>query len=140
MREYVNTLFPLERRNTEPAYLEMFNIAASIDFMLKDAKTAMEVVQLLTQSDTAEIGLSRLSAYVHEKRTGDKDSAASLLAIKPPGTLTDLAPQWKLDQAATYSQNEFRRRERAKTWRTGEGGGDKGKGKGKEKKKGPKKE
>ncbi|CAE7695040.1 hypothetical protein AK812_SmicGene26336 [Symbiodinium microadriaticum] len=87
----------------------------------------------------------RLAAWIHKRRTGDRDAAQSMLAIKPSSSFsTDVAPSWLVTEAASYSQSEHKRRERARAQGSvfhgsGSGGGKAGpkgaKGKGKEKKK-----
>ena len=66
------------------------------------------------ESDQAEIVLARMSSYVHEKRTGDREAAAKLLAVQMPGTFADIAPSWKIAEASLFSQQEFKRTERSK--------------------------
>ena len=83
---------------------------------------------MLGTDDGCEITLRRIAAYVHEKRTGDVDAANSMLAVKPAGSAVDIAPHWLVNEASTYSQSEFRRRERARQQAGPKGGGGKGKG------------
>ena len=135
LRDYINSLFPLEKRDNTSAYYELFSIATSIDFMLKGKRTALEVTKLLSESDQAEIGLTRIASFIHLRTTGDAAAATSMLALQPPGSLVDVAPKWKIDEAATYSQAEFRRRER----RRGSGGTSGGQGAGEKGKSGGKK-
>ena len=59
---------------------------------------------------------------IHERRTGDKDAAQSMLAIKPSSFSSDVAPSWLVTEAASYSQSEHKRRERAQAG--GHGGGN----------------
>lgn len=133
VREYVNGFFPMERRDGNKEYLELYNIATSVDFMVRDCKTVMDLARTLTESDIAEIGLCRLESWVYERRTGDKAGAMSMLAVKPPGVLVDIAPQWRISDASTYSQAEHKTRERVRSQNSGSGssGGYKGRGKGK---------
>ena len=75
--------------------------------------------------DSIEIVLRSLAAFVHHKRTGDADASASMLAIRAPGALTDIAPSWLVSEALQYAKSESQRKERG---RKGGGGGDGGKG------------
>ena len=64
--------------------LDLFNQASLVDFAVRDAKDSQaQALSLIARSDTAEVALRRLASYVHEKRTGDRDAATSMLAIKP---------------------------------------------------------
>ncbi|CAE7850704.1 unnamed protein product, partial [Symbiodinium necroappetens] len=75
---------------------------------------------------------------------GWEDAAQSMLAIKPSSFSSDVAPSWLVTEAASYSQSEHKRRERARAQAGGHHGGGNskggepkgGKGKGKDKKKG----
>ena len=142
VRDYVNSLVPFEKRDRDPVYLDLFNAATGVDFLLKGATSAAEVAQKLTTSDQAEISLSRIASYVHERRTGDRDAAAALLAVRPPGALTDIAPAWKIADASVFSQGEHKRRERANFAKKAAGSKGDGKtaSKGKGKAKDPKKD
>ena len=71
-------------------------------------------MQLLGTNDIAEIAMRKIAAFVHEKRTGDRDAADAMLAVRPAGGNQDVAPSWLVSEAGIYSQSEFRRRERAK--------------------------
>ena len=58
---------------------------------------------IIAQDDTCEVALRRLAAWIHERRTGDRDAAQSMLAIKPSSFSTDVAPSWLVTEAASYS-------------------------------------
>ena len=69
---------------------------------------------IIAQDHTCcEVALRRLAAWIHERRTGDKDAAQSMLAIKPSFS-SDVAPSWLGTEAASYSQSEHKSRERAR--------------------------
>ena len=119
-------MFAVEQR-TSAAHVDLFNLASLVDFKVKEGG----------QSQTR----------VHEKRMGDRDAAQSMLAIKPSSFATDVAPTWLVSEAATYSQSEHKRRERARaqthggfsanaSWSKGGGKGGKDRKGGKDKKKG----
>ena len=133
-REWLNQMIPLEKRN-DGTYIDLFNQASLVDFVIRDAKGSHpKALSLIAKSDIAEVALRRLASYVHERRTGDRDAAISMLAIKPTNLSHDIAPSWLVSEASVFSQSEFKRRERAKAHR---GGGfdrgnpsEKGRGKG----------
>ena len=138
-RDWLNQMIPLDKRN-DPTYVDLFNQASLVDFVIKDARgNHTKALNLIATSDTAEVALRRLASYVHERRTGDRDAAISMLAIKPTNLSHDIAPSWLVSEASVFSQSEYKRRERAKTQR-GSGStqfqsSEKGKGRGKTKKK-----
>ncbi|CAE7243914.1 unnamed protein product [Symbiodinium sp. CCMP2592] len=128
-REWLNQMIPLDRRG-DALYLDLFNQASLVDFAVKDAKGSQaQALSLIARSDTAEVALRRLASYVHEKRTGDRDAAVSMLAIKPTNLSHDIAPAWLVSEAALFAQSEHKRRERAKAQR-GDAKGTSGQAKG----------
>ena len=60
-------------------------------------------------------------------------AAMGMLAIKPSGAKVDIAPAWLIEEGAGLSQQEFKRRQRAKTSgaQTGKADEKGGKGQGK---------
>ena len=84
-------------------------------------------------SDSIEIVLRALAAFVYHKRTGDSDASRSMLAIRAPGALTDIAPAWLVSDASQYAKSESQRKERGRKGDgikggTGRPSGDGGKG------------
>ena len=53
-----------------------------------------------------ELHLRRLGAYIYEQRTRDRQGAAHMLGVTPPGAMTDIAPNWTVSDAATHSRQE----------------------------------
>ena len=147
VRDWVNSMFSVEQRQSAH-YVDLFNLATLVDFKAREGGSSQsKVLSIIAQDDTCEVALRRLAAWIHERRTGDRDAAQSMLAIKPSSFSTDVAPSWLVTEAASYSQSEHKRRERARAQGSashgsvgGSGGGKAGakggKGKGKEKKKG----
>ena len=77
-----------------------------MDFVIRDAKGSHpKALSLIAKSDT-EVALRRLASYVH-RRTGDRDAAISMLAIKPTNLSHDIAPSWLVSEASVFSQPEF---------------------------------
>ena len=147
VRDWVNSMFAVEQR-TSATYVDLFNLASLVDFKAKEGgQSQARVLSIIAQDHTCEVALRRLAAWIHEKRTGDRDAAQSMLAIKPSSFATDVAPTWLVSEAATYSQSEHKRRERARaqthggssanaSWSKGGGKGGKDRKGGKDKKKG----
>ena len=68
---------------------------------------------LLATDDLLEINVRSLAAWLHFKRTGDADAADSMLAVRAPGSMMDVAPNWLLTAAANHSTAEFKRKQRS---------------------------
>ena len=131
IREWLDRRFQGPKNNDNPSWVDLWNAASEIDFRLEQAIPGTEMMVLATD-DGLEIKLRRLAAHAHLTRTGDLNSATHLLAIKPPGTNTDVAPSWLLTEATTFSKSEHQRAERVSKPPKGKGKGKKGgKGKGK---------
>ena len=132
VRDWINSMFSVDQRQ-HPQYVELFNLASLVDFKVRDAGSPAQVLSMIGQCDTCEIALRRLASWIHEKRTGDKDAAQSMLAVKPSSFASDIAPSWLVTEASTYSQSEYKRKERARAqWtESTKGKGKKGKDKGK---------
>jgi hypothetical protein len=95
-------------------------------------------LEMLASCDTCETILRSIASHVHFPRTGDRDSADSMLAVKPAGGRQDIAPSWLVAESSIYSNNEYQRRKRATFSGKGEGKAKKGDGKGKKGPSGPK--
>ncbi len=124
IRAWVNDQFPLDKRSL-PQYAEMFTSATQVDFAASSCKTESALMRLLSTSDQLEIELRKLASFVHARRTGDRQAALHMLAIRPPGMAADVAPNWLVDEASLHSKYEFQRTQRGSK---GGGGGGKGDG------------
>ena len=101
-------MIPFDRRG-DALYSDLFNQASLVDFAVKDAKGSQaQALSLIACSDTAEVALR---TYVHEKRTGDRDAATFMLAIKPTNLSHDIAPAWLVSEASLFAQSEHKRGE-----------------------------
>ena len=80
-----------------------------------------------------EIELRKLGAWMYERRTGDKSGATRILAIRAPGSNSDVIPKWLLEEATIHSKNEFQRAERVSKTKSFGKGAAKGEGDGKPK-------
>lgn len=87
-------------------WISPWNDASNIDFTLRKATSTHEVMQALATEDSLEIAFRRLSAYVYMQRTGDEIGGMKMLAIVPPGTSTDIAPAWMVNDSSLYSKHE----------------------------------
>ena len=123
---------------SSPVWIDLWTLATSIDFRLRDCGTDIEIMQVLAVDDMMEIALRRLAAYVYEQRSGDRVGAQHMLGITPPGGSADVAPTWMVSSATTHSKTEHQRRERveaelrnrSKREKGGGRGGDGGRGAG----------
>ncbi|OLP75930.1 hypothetical protein AK812_SmicGene44202 [Symbiodinium microadriaticum] len=114
VRDWVNSMFSVDQRHSAH-YVDLFNLASLVDFKAKEGGASQaRILSIIAQDDTCEVALRRLAAWIHERRTGDKDAAQSMLAIKPSSFSSDVAPSWLVTEAASYSQSEHKRRERAR--------------------------
>ena len=130
MREWLNNIFSeWERQQMGHEWTTLWNMASEIDFEVARVPPA-QVPTMLNTSDAMEIKLRYLAASRHYWRTGDEIAFNRMLAIKPPGVGSDVAPSWMIADATLYSKTEYQRNQRV--WGRGRG---RGKGKGK---KGPK--
>ena len=135
LRDWVSDLFPYEQR-TSQLFQAKFTDASLVDFKVAKCRDHQELLQLLSTDDSIEIVLRSLAAFVHHKRTGDSDASTSMLAIRAPGALTDIAPSWLVSDASQYAKSESQRKERGRKGGYSDGGkggagrsaGDSGKG------------
>ena len=138
VRDYLMNNYEGSKKSAQ--WIDLWSTASSVDMRLAMAAqhgvTARD--HALLTDDIVEVGLRRLAAYVHAHRTGDSVAATRMLAVKPPGANTDIAPEWLVTEASGHSHWEYKRTERVKAMsRMGQQKGDQwGKGRGKGKKKG----
>ena len=106
-------------------WTDLWTAATNVDYLLGGCRTQTEVLTKLASDDALELHLRRLASYVYELRTKDKVGAAAMLAVRPPGSATDLAPTWLVSEATAHSKSEFQRDERVASAgkREGRGGG-----------------
>ena len=126
VRNFISSEHSFEQRST-PGYQERFASATIIDFELKDCTTPEVLSHKLATSDTLEIELRKIGAWIYERRTGDKAGALRILAVRAPGSQTDVIPKWLLEEATLHSKNEYQRAERVSKMK-GLGKGGKGDG------------
>ena len=129
IRAWVNDQFPLDKRSL-PQYAKMFTSATQVDFSAANCKNEAALMKLLATSDQLEIELRKLASFVHSRRTGDKQAALHMLAIRPPGMGADVAPNWLVDEASVHSKYEFQRGGSTKGGGVGKGAGGGGAPKG----------
>ncbi len=132
VRQWINEQHAgLEAKSTAQ-FQDLFMAATIIDFELADCKTEMELMSRLATSDTLEIHLRKMGAFIYYRRTKDKTGANRMLGLRAPGSQTDIAPKWMLDDANVHSKTEYQRLERGQKLHKleqGDGGGRKGGGK-----------
>jgi hypothetical protein len=86
-----------------------------IDFRLAKGVAERDKKNVLSTCDMCEVNLRRVAAFLHPQRTGDAAASTHMLAIKAPGTMTDVAPTWLITESSTHSKAKHQRGERAKT-------------------------
>lgn len=145
VRQWVNDQHPTLEAKQTAGYQDLFSAATIIDFELADCKSEAAVMHKLATSDSLEIQLRKLGSHV--RRTKDKFGASRMLGVRAPGSQSDIAPKWLLDEANLYSKVEWQRTERGQKMSRqdhgdhgpktkfagkfrGRGGGSKGGGKG----------
>ena len=116
VRDFISSEHSLEQRST-PGYQERFASATIIDFELKDCTSTEALSHSLATSDTLEVELRKLGAWIYERRTGDKAGALRILAVRAPGPQTDVIPKWLLEETTLHAKNEFQCAERASKMR-----------------------
>ena len=125
VRQWVNEQHPTLEQKSSPQYQDLFTTATIVDFEVADCRTEGMLMQKLATSDALVIHLRRLGAFIYLRRTKDKTGANRILGVKAPGTNTDIAPKWLLDDANLHSKTEYQRQERgAKASRYDGGGGE----------------
>ena len=82
VRQWISDQHPsLEARQT-PAFQDLFTAASIIDFELGECKSESAIMQKLGTSDTLEIQLRKLGAFIYYRRTKDKTGANRMLGIR----------------------------------------------------------
>ncbi len=128
-REWLSAHYKGSRACTNGEWTGLWNAAAELDFFV-DSLPADQVMQQLATSDMAEMRLRALASHVYQARTGDSTGAAMILAVRPPGTESDIAPVWFISDVTQYSKAEHQRRQRVNQRGRGKGRGrgDQGRG------------
>ncbi len=128
VRQWINEQHPgVEQKNTAQ-YQDLFMAATIIDFEVADCKTESMLMHKLATSDSLEIHLRKLGAFIYYRRTKDKTGASRMLGIRAPGTNSDIAPKWMLDDANTFAKTEYQRIERGQKMNRWDGPGPKSEG------------
>lgn len=112
VRQWVNDQRATLEQKQTPTYQDLFSAATIIDFELADCKSEPAIMHKLGTSDSLEIQLRKLGAFIYYRRTKDKFGANRMLGIRAPGSQTDIAPKWLLDEANLHSKIEWQRTER----------------------------
>ena len=123
VRQWVNEQHPTTEQKQGAQYQDLFTAATIIDYEVASCKSEDTLMHRLATSDTLEIQLRKLGAFIYLRRTKDKTGANRMLGIRAPGTNTDIAPKWMVDDANTFSKVEFQRQERGHKAQRYEGGG-----------------
>ena len=123
VRDWLQHNFEGSRRSD--SWIDLWTAASGTDFKLDEAYArggeAGRTDQLATD-DCLELWLRRLASYVYVSKSGDKVGGARMLAVNPPGSGVDLAPDWLVTEATAHSAAEFKRVERVTKLAGGRGG------------------
>ena len=111
-------------KNTE-LWVEVWDRASQVDFLASKLRTDEALLKFFGSDDTCEVHLRRLASLQYKKRTGDRTGALAMLGIKAPGTTSDVAPHWLVQEVAAYSTAEHKRELMVEK---GKGKGDKNNG------------
>lgn len=122
VRAWVNEQHPTPELKQSPAYQDLFTAATIVDFELADCRSESAIMHKLATSDSLEIHLRTLGAFVYYKGTKDKTGANRMLGIRAPGSGSDIAPKWLLDDANAHSKLEWQRAERGQKMNKAEQG------------------
>lgn len=122
VRQWVNDQHPAMEQRQGAAYQDLFTAATIIDYELAGCQNESSLMHRLATSDTLEIQLRKLGSFIYLRRTKDKAGALRMLGIRAPGTMTDIAPRWMLDDANSFSKVEWQRTERGNKQSRGEPG------------------
>ncbi|CAK0869773.1 unnamed protein product [Prorocentrum cordatum] len=126
-----------------PVWVDLWTLATSVDFRLRECKTDLEIMQVLSAEDMM-VALRRLAACVHEERSGDRVGAQYMLGTAPPGCSAEVAPARMVASANTHSKTErprcerveselrARKKKKKKKKKEGEKGDGRGRGRGRE--------
>ena len=127
-RDWLNLNFKGSRQSDQ--WIDLWNAATNVDYLIGRCASPAEEMRLLATNDFIETGMRRLAAYMYEGRSKDTTGARRMLAVQAPGANIDIAPEWMVAGATTYSKAEHQRDERVTAAaRRGRGGGS-GKGDG----------
>ncbi len=129
VREWLQSRYKGDKSNKNSEWTLLWNAASEVDFGIARAPPGQEAAYLVG-SDGDEIRLRSLAAHVHFVRSGDVNSATHMLAIKPPGTSTDVAPEWLVESASKFSTHEYSRAQRVRSSSANPKGGGRGRGRG----------
>ena len=100
----MNEQHPTIEQKQSGGYQDLFTAATIIDYEVASCKSEESLMHRLATSDTLEIQLRKLGAFIYLRRTKDKTGANRMLGIRAPGTNTDIAPKWMVDDANTFSK------------------------------------
>ena len=112
VRDFVNHSFAGDR--TSHVWRDLWVLAQEVDVSLAAVAPNGDgaIFHLLATSDTIEMSLRRIAAYIYEERTRDYVGAAHMQGIVPPGSKVDIAPTWVVGEATQHSKAELQRDER----------------------------
>ena len=124
LRDWLNLNYSGSRQSDQ--WIDLWNIATSIDYRLGRCSSPLEETKILATDDHMEIGLRRLAAFMYEGRSKDQTGARRMLAVQAPGAKMDIAPEWMVADATSFSKTEHQRDERVAAAAKRNSGGGRG--------------
>ena len=126
-------MFSVDQRH-HPQYVELCNLTSLVDFKVTGPRV---LTSSTTQHDCSlrhlRNRIEEFDSWIHDNRTGDKYAAQSMFPVHRSSFASNVVPSWLVTEASTYSQSEYKRKERVRAqWtESTKGEGKKGKDKGK---------
>jgi hypothetical protein len=114
MREWLQQNYMGEKSQTNSLWIEIWNAATEEDFALPQCGSHTQTVAMMANSDPREIKLERIVSEEYDTRTGDHVGAAEMMAVRPPGVQSCVAPTWLVTEATAHSKAEHQRNERVR--------------------------
>ena len=109
VRDWLSRCFEGPRRSAR--WWDIWSVATQADSIISSSDNPAQLADVLANSDELEVELRRLAAHVYEARIGDRQGAASMLAVKAPGAHVDIVPSWLVERASQLARSEhFRAR------------------------------
>ena len=123
VRDWMSQSFTGDRRSD--VWIDLWTLATTIDYWVAEAATHGDeaVISLLNSDDTLELAFRRLSAFIHVDRTANHAAGLRMLGQPAPGTKSDVAPSWLVEECTMHSKKEHQRDERTVRRRKGRGDG-----------------
>ena len=112
-REWTNNNFTESDKKAKD-WSDVWSHATGIDYEVGVGKPVDDIMTLLATNDKCEISLRALASRIYLRKTGDRNGAEAMLAIKTPGSSRDVAPGWLVDEVTSLSRADYNRNQLVK--------------------------